>query len=136
MSCPEPRRPVRDLHANPWLLCGFHGLEMTLFPMAVITWFWRYQADLGMTQILVLQAAFSLTMAIAEFPSGYMADRIGYRRILIVCSLCMAAGWGIYCVSSSFAALLIAEMIQGLACSLISGCDSALLCSETAISAS
>ena len=115
------------LSRNPRLVCAYHALQMSLFPMAVITLFWQYQIGMSMTQILMLQGFFGFAMALFEFPSGYLADRIGYRRTLILAALMMAVGWSIYLVSHSFGAILGAEFVLGVAMSLISGSDSALL---------
>jgi predicted MFS family arabinose efflux permease len=109
------------------LLCAFRGLQMSLFPVAIITLFWKRHIGMSMEEILLLQGCFGLAMAACEFPSGYLADRIGYRRSLVAASLLMTCGWSVYCVADSFAAVLCAELILGLSMSLISGSDSALL---------
>ncbi len=118
---------MRPTQANPRLLCIFQGLQMSLFPMAVITIFWQRQIGLSMTEIMVLQGCFGLAMALFEFPSGYLADRMGYRRTLVAASIAMVVGWSIYLVAASFLVVLLAEVVLGIAMSLISGADSALL---------
>lgn len=100
---------------------------MALFPVAVITIFWKHAIGLDMAEILLLQGLFGLSMAVFEFPSGYVADRIGYRRTLIAASLVSTVGWAGYAVADTFATVLLAEVLLGLGMSLISGCDSALL---------
>jgi len=100
---------------------------MSLFPMAIVTLFWKREIGMSMTEIMVSQACFGLAMAAFEFPSGYLADRIGYRRTLILASLLMAAGWGVYCFTNSFALVIGAEVVLGAAMSFVSGCDTALL---------
>jgi len=37
----------------------FSFLKMTLFPMAIITLYWKDQVGLNLTQIMLLQSAFS-----------------------------------------------------------------------------
>jgi MFS family permease len=115
------------LHRNAWRVCLFHGLVMSLFPMAIISLFWKYEIGMSMTEIMISQACFGLAMAALEFPSGYVADRIGYRRTLLIASLLMAVGWSVYCFTTSLGAVLFAEVILGAAMSLVSGCDTALL---------
>lgn len=108
-------------------LYAFSVLKMTLFPMAVITLFWKDQIGLSLTEILVLQAIFSVACIVMEYPSGYLSDRIGYRSALILASLLAIAGWSLYTVASSFAGVLLAEIVLGAAWAFISGSDTALL---------
>ena len=118
---------VPPFSCNAWRICVFHGLQMSLFPMAIITVFWKREIGMSMTEIMVSQACFGLAMAAFEFPSGYLADRIGYRRTLVSASLLMAAGWAVYCFTDSFALVVGAEIVLGAAMSFVSGCDTALL---------
>lgn len=100
---------------------------MALFPVAVITLFWKHAIGLDMAEILLLQGLFGLSMAVFEFPSGYVADRIGYRRTLLAASAVSAAGFALYARADGFFEILVAEMSLGVGMALISGCDSALL---------
>jgi MFS family permease len=100
---------------------------MTLFPMAIITLFWKDHIGLSLTQILLLQGILSVAMVVMEYPSGYISDRIGYRVSLTLASLLGIVGWGIYTVATSFAHVMIAEIILGTSLAFISGSDSALL---------
>ena len=119
--------PTPRLAKNPAKLCLFHALQMSLFPMAIITVFFKNDIGMSMSQIMLLQGAFGLAMALFEFPSGYLADRIGYRRTLIVSSLMNAVGWTLYVRADSIPEVVFAEVILGIAISLISGTDSALM---------
>ncbi|MFT4709865.1 MAG: MFS family permease [Planctomycetota bacterium] len=118
---------MSSLQANPRLLCTFNALQMSLFPMAVITIYYRLDIGMSMAQIFMLQGAFGLAMALFEFPSGYLADRIGYRRTLIFAALLNAVGWSLYVRADSIGHILLAEVVLGIGISLISGTDSALL---------
>jgi MFS family permease len=112
---------------NPRLLCGFHALHMTLFPISIMTLFWKHRIGMSMTEILVVQGIFGLTMALFEFPSGYLADRIGYRRSLVWASGLGIVGWALYSGADDLAAVVVAESVLGVSIALASGCDSALL---------
>jgi MFS family permease len=108
-------------------LYAFSFLKMTLFPMAVITLFWKDQIGLSLAQILLLQGIFSLATLIMEYPSGYLSDLLGYRFSLLFASTLGVAGWGFYTVADSFAGVLLAEILLGVSFAFISGADSALL---------
>ena len=105
----------------------FHAFQMALFPVAVITLFWKHRIGLGMEEILLLQALFGLSMAVCEFPSGYVADRIGYRNTLILAALVNVVAWVLFYFAEGFTGFLAAEVLLGLGTALVSGCDSALL---------
>jgi len=118
---------MTSLRRNIPLLYAFSFLQMTLFPMAVITLFWKDQIGLSLSQILLLQSIFAVAMVVMEYPSGYISDRVGYRTALTFASILGIAGWGAYTVASSFQEVLIAEILLGISTSFISGTDSALL---------
>ena len=108
-------------------LYAFSFLKMTLFPMAIITLFWKDQIGLSLTQILLLQGIFSVATLIMEYPSGYISDHLGYRFSLLFASALGVSGWGFYTVADSFAGVLLAEILLGISFAFISGADSALL---------
>ena len=64
---------------NPRLLVALSALHAALFPIPIVTLFWTEQIAMSLTDVMTLQAAFSLTVVVCEFPSGYLADRVGYR---------------------------------------------------------
>jgi MFS family permease len=115
------------LQTNIRKLYAFSFLQMTLFPMAIITLFWKDRIGLSLTQILLLQSILSIVMVVMEYPTGYISDRIGYRVALTLASLLGIAGWGAYTLASSFSHVLAAEILLGISLAFISGSDSALL---------
>jgi MFS family permease len=114
------RSNIRKLYA-------FSFLQMTLFPMAIITLFWKDHIGLTLTRILLLQGILSVVMVVMEYPSGYISDRIGYRVSLTLSALLGMIGWGIYTVATGFAHVMVAEILLGISLAFISGSDSALL---------
>jgi len=82
---------------------------------------------LSMAQVLQTQAAFALTIALCEVPSGYLADLWGRRNAIIVGSLLNAFGFFSLIWADTFVDFLVYEMILGIGFSLISGADLALL---------
>jgi len=119
--------PPLNLSSNISKLYAFSFLKMTLFPMAVITLFWKDHIGLSLAQILLLQGIFSLATLLMEYPSGYLSDYFGYRFSLLLASALGVAGWGFYTVADSFAGVLLAEVLLGVSFAFISGADSALL---------
>ena len=115
------------LSANIKKLYAFSFLKMSLFPMAIITLFWKDQIGMSLTQILLLQGIFAVAMVVMEYPSGYLSDRIGYRKALNYAALLGVIGWGLYTVATSFTGVVVAEIFLGISMSFVSGTDSALL---------
>jgi MFS family permease len=123
---PQDAPDRRQLHRNALLLCGFSALHVSLFPIAIITLF---LGDLGlrMFDVFVLQAMFGFEVAVLEFPSGYMADRLGYRRTLLLGALSGALGWSVYALATGFWSSALAELLLSVSIALVSGTDSAML---------
>jgi MFS family permease len=126
---PKYRNPPQmpAINSNILKLYAFSFLRMTLFPMAIITLFWKDRIGLSLADIMLLQGIFSITMVVMEYPSGYISDRIGYRTALNFAALLGIIGWGIYAWADSFSQVLVAEILLGISISFISGTDSALL---------
>jgi MFS family permease len=115
------------LRANPRLLVGLSALHSALFPIPIITLFWTEQIGMSLADVMTLQAAFSLTVVVCEFPSGYLADRIGYRASLLIGGVSWVAGWLVYAWAASFGTVVLAEAILGVGLAFMSGADRALL---------
>ena len=117
----------RGLRRTLLTLNVFAALKMTLFPMAVITLFWKDEIGLTLTEILTLQVFFSLASVVMEYPSGYVSDRLGYRFSLITACVFGLMGWGWYLAAETFWGVLLAELLLGVSYAFISGSDTALL---------
>jgi len=115
------------LARNPTLLSVHHALMMSLFPMAILTLFQHEHLGLSVAEVMLVQAAFGAALAVFEFPSGYLADRIGYRTTMIAASLLSIVAWLVYCLAIGFWTVVLAEMLMGIGLSLVSGTNSAML---------
>ena len=82
---------------------------------------------MSLTDIMVLQALFGVSVVLFEFPSGYFADRVGHRASLLVGAVLWGGGWIVYAYGESFGAVVIAELVLGAGMAFISGADRALL---------
>jgi MFS family permease len=118
---------TEDSLRNPALLVMASALRAALFPIPVITLFWKDEIGMSLSDIMVLQAIFGATTVLLEFPSGYVADRLGYRSALITGAAFWLLGWIAYAMGTTFAAMVVAEVILGIGLAFTSGADSALL---------
>lgn len=95
--------------------------------MAIITVFWQDHIGLSLAEILLVNVFFSGVNLLMEYPSGYVSDRLGYRRSLIIACMFGIAGWSVYLKAGSFWHVIGAEMLLGVCYAFISGSDTALL---------
>ncbi len=94
--------------------------------MPVVVLFYQ-DNGMGMHEIFVLKAIYSVAIVIMEIPSGWMADVWGRKKTLILGSFLGSAGFLMYSFSYGFWAFAVAEIILGIGHSFVSGADSALL---------
>jgi MFS family permease len=112
---------------NPSLLVTASALRSALFPIPVITIFWKDVIGMSLSDIMQLQAIFSATVVALEFPSGYIADRLGFRLALLTGAVFWLLGWVVYALGATFTAMVFAEVLLGIGLAFTSGSDSALL---------
>jgi MFS family permease len=105
----------------------FAALKMMLFPMAIITVFWKDQIGLSLSEILLVNVFFSAANLLMEYPSGYVSDRLGYRLALVIACLFGIGGWTAYLFAHTFWHVIGAELLLGVCYAFISGSDNALL---------
>lgn len=94
--------------------------------MPIVVLFYQ-DNDMGMEEIFVLKAIYSVAIVVMEIPSGWMADVWGRKKTLVLGSILGSAGFLIYSFSFGFWAFVIAEIILGIGHSFVSGADSAML---------
>jgi MFS family permease len=116
-----------SLRTNPPVLVAFSALQWVLFPIPIVTLFWKDQIGMSLTDVMILQALFGAAVVLVEFPSGYFADRVGYRTSLVVGGVLSGAGWVAYIRGETFAAIVLAEVVLGAGKAFVSGADRALL---------
>ena len=114
----------RSVHPNPayqWWLTALLSANFgfVLFDRNALSFLMPFvQPDLGLnnTQIGVLAGCLSLTWALAAFGVGFIADRIGSRkRLLVLCSVAFALcsfGSGL---APGFAVMLGTRLVMGVA---------------------
>ena len=102
------------------------GVLWFMLSMPIIILFFK-ENGLSLTEIMALQGAYSLTVALFEVPSGYLADLFGRKACIVFSTIFSFVGFLFFCFFSGFYYFLIAHILVGFAGSLISGSDSALI---------
>lgn len=97
----------------------------TLFTPVIVLFF--QENGLSMTEVMVLQSAYSVAVIGLEVPSGYIADTFGRRKTMISSSSFLAFGIGIYSLGTGFWSFMLAEITFAVGGALLSGADAAMM---------
>lgn len=92
-----------------------------------IIWLFYEENGLTITDLFVIQAIYSVTIALIEIPSGYVADVLGRKNSMIIGTFFGFLGILIYSLSFGFDGFLLAALCLGIGQSFISGSDTALM---------
>ena len=114
---------------NFWKLYGFSFFQVFLVAIPVIVPFWQSKG-LSLQEIFTLQGIFGGTLILFDVPAGYMADLFGRKKTLMAGTIVALLGWQLLWWGNSFWHFAAYEMILGIALSLQSGCDVAILYSS------
>lgn len=126
MSTSSVQTMYSELRYNIPKLYILQAIRWFLLIIPVLVLFYR-ENGLSMSEVFLLQTAFSAVIVVAEIPSGYFSDVVGRRYTLIIGTVLAALGFGYYTFADDFWSFLIAESILGIGASFISGTDSAML---------
>ena len=112
---------------NIALLNGFSAARSALFLLPVLVPYFGDHVGLSFRETLLTEAAFAATMVLTEMPSGWLADHWRRKNVLVLGAALWAAGCLCLWAAGGFAAVVVGQVLMGLAASLQSGADSALL---------
>ncbi len=115
-----------DIQSNLWKVYLYRFISDFWLIAPILVPFYESNG-LSATQVFVVQAVYAASVLVFEIPSGYLADVIGRKQTLVLGSLALPIGLFIYAFSYSFVGFVLAEVILGIAGSMRSGTDSALI---------
>ena len=111
---------------NIVLLCLIEFLQGMVFYAAVAT-LYRQEAGLGIFEIMVIESANMALSMLLEVPWGWLADRIGYRRTMIVCNVLFLVTKFIFWQTGNFGGFLAERLLLAVVISGLSGVSSSML---------
>lgn len=114
------------LHRNVRIIYALAFFHMFMLIVPVIVPFFESKG-LSLGEIFYLQAIYATCIVVLEAPSGYLADRMGRRTVLLIGSVAQGIGYLWLNFADGFLGLAIFELILGVAVSMMSGADLALL---------
>jgi MFS family permease len=121
------------VNRNIKLLYGFSFFD----PFMIVIPVWvPYLAThgIGMRQFMELQAFFAIVILCGEVPSGLLSDLWGRKKTLLLGSTLKAVSFSLLPLWSSYEGFLFYHLTMGIALSMISGGDVALLYDSLAAS--
>ena len=100
-----------------------HGMVFYA-PVATL---YRQAAGLGILEISIIESiSLALTIAL-EIPWGWLADRIGYRKTMIICCGMFFVSKIVFWRAESFGGFLLERILLSVVCAGLSGVDSSVL---------
>lgn len=112
---------------NPKLLLANAAARWTLFPIPIVILYMKDHLGMSLTEVMLIQGLFSAFVTVLEFPTGYVADRIGYRPALVLASVFFALGWLGWTTARGVWDLPLIEFLLACGVAFMSGSDSALM---------
>ncbi len=106
------------------LLISFLNGLVFYAPVALLV---RTQVGITVPQFFTLQMILSISIFIFEVPSGYISDRLGYKKSIVFSQGLLLAARLLLLLSKSYWLFAVEAVVEGLSNSLISGSDSAYL---------
>ena len=122
MSTPTRRQLQKNIQRI--LALSFFQVFLVLMPIIVLFFESR---GLTLPEIFLLQAWFASVVLIMEAPSGYLADLLGRKRIIVAGTFFIGVGQSVLLFAEGFWQLALFESSLGVGLSLVSGADLALL---------
>jgi len=115
---------VLEKNISKIYLLKFFTMFLVIMPV-IVPFF--LSLDIDMKGVYLLQSIFAVTVFIFEIPSGYISDLLGRKKTLVVAHGLKALGFTLFPLAESLELLIVAEIILGIAVSLSSGTDTALI---------
>src|SRR5207245_3268376 len=114
------------VHSNILLRYGFSFFDQFMIVIALWVPYLTTQG-ISMRQFMELQAVFALVILAGEVPSGLLSDLSGSKKTLLLGAGLKAFSFSILPLLSSYEGFLFYHLTMGIALSMISGGDVALL---------
>ena len=111
---------------NVILLWGIALLQGMVFYAPVAT-LYRQAAGLGIFHITLIESISLGLMLCLEIPWGILADRIGYRKTMLVCCFLFFISKIIFWKAEGISGFLLERLILSVVCAGLSGVDTGML---------
>lgn len=117
---------ITDPVALPFLMLCIGFTEGLVF-FAPIATLYRQVRGVSIAQIGMIEGISLALMMVLEIPWGWVADKIGYKRTLVVCSALSLVSKLIFYKATGFAGFLVERVVMAVAFAGLSGVDYAYI---------
>lgn len=111
---------------NIYIMYVIAFLQGMVFYSSVST-LYRQAQGLTLVEMSIIESLFSIMVFIFEIPWGYVCDRIGYKKTMLICNGLYFISKIIFFKADSFFMFLLERIFLAIVISGLSGCDTALL---------
>lgn len=111
---------------NIYLMYAITFLQGMVFYSSVAT-LYRQAQGLTLVEMSIIESVFSIMVFVLEVPWGFVCDRIGYKKTLLICNAFYFISKIIFFKADCFLMFLLERIILAIVTSGLSGCDSALI---------
>lgn len=101
-------------------------LQGLVFYSSVAT-LYRQANGLSLAEMGVIESIFALCIILFEIPLGFMCDRIGYKKMMILCNGLYFISKCVFWQATGFLGFLLERILLAFVNAGLSGCDSSLL---------
>jgi len=127
LSCKKyPEDKLDNKKSNIYLLYAIALLQGLVFygPIATL---YRQVQGLSVFDITLIESISLIIMILLELPWGYVSDKIGYKKTIIICNILYFISKIVFWKADSFSLFLAERLVLSVVISGLSGCDSAYL---------
>lgn len=114
------------LKRNIPLMYAISFLQGLVFYVSIAT-LYRRECGLTVFQITLIESICSILCVALEVPWGMLAERIGYKKTLAVCSFLSFAAKFVFWIADGFSMFLLERIILAVVISGLSGVDSSII---------
>lgn len=111
---------------NVYIMYAIAILQGMVFYAPVAT-LYRQACNISIFEITIIESLSFTIMILLEIPWGYIAEKIGYKRVLIINCFLYFTSKVIFWKADGFLWFLLERVLLGIVCAGLSGIDSAIL---------
>ncbi len=111
---------------NIFLLCAIGFLQGMVFYAPVAT-LYRQAGGIGIFEITLIESISLVLSILLEIPWGWTADRIGYRKTMLICCVVFFVSKILFWRASGFGGFLLERILVAVVCAGLSGVDTGML---------
>lgn len=127
MTTTAALRPTNPYAANIWKFYLYRAVRFPLIWAAIYVVYFQNVMNFSLTQIGLLDMIFWLSTALGELPTGMIADRYGRKFSIVLGTVVYVVAISTVAFANSFWLIAFGFVLWGVAVTLGSGADEALL---------